>query len=175
MIHHSKNCHILYYSTSHLLFKTKDCIYLLYLKQKTSRKFEKVRLLRQSPYDATQQVYFLLKRGTKASIICYIARIHNMDSESCDFRNEELLWCRMCTPGKSVSREYQRKLKVVIFNCLSWLFTSCTKERWSFGSCTNVVLLKSNVTYKPNQVPHINGKHIYRCQASQVYSRFYPS
>ena len=98
-----------------------------------------------------------------------------MEGESRDFRDEELLWCRMCTPGKSVSREYQRKLTAVIFNCLSWLFTSCTKETWSFRSCTNVVLFKSNVTYKPSQVPHIDGKHIYQCQASQVHSRFYPS
>ena len=112
-----------------------------------------MRLLRQSPYYSTQQVYFLIKRGTKASIICYVARIHNLEGESCDFRDEELLWCRMCTPGKSVSREYQRKLKVVIFNCLSWLFTSCTKETWSFGSCTNVVSTQVQRYISPVRCP----------------------
>ena len=87
-----------------------------HLKQKTSRKFEKVRLLRQSPHYSAQQVLLFTQRRTKASIICHKARIHNiMDGESCDFRDEELLWGRLCT---------------LLAKCLAGIPEKIKEDRW---------------------------------------------
>ena len=93
MSHYNKNCHISYYSTSHFC-STQIMVHMCFhLQQKTSRKFEKVRL----SVPVTILLYttgftFYSKEQKLVSFVTKPGYSTYMDGESCDLRDEELLW-----------------------------------------------------------------------------------
>ena len=60
-----------------------------------------------------------------------------MDGESCEFRNEELLWCRMCTPGKCLARipEKIKSCDLLLFILVVYILHEREMEFWKLHKC----------------------------------------